>query len=47
MGDYIIRKTFINLVREVQTFLEKSIDSDMDLFGLTYKTLRDSHETAY
>ena len=41
MSDFIIRKAFINLVREVDTFLDKGIDTDMDLFGLDHKKLKD------
>ena len=41
MSDYIVRKAFITLVREVDTFLEKGIESDVDLFGLTYTTIND------
>ena len=41
MSDYTVRKAFITLVREVNAFLEKGIESDLGLFGLTYETLND------
>ena len=41
MSDYTVRKAFINLVREVEAFLEKGIETDIELFGLTYETLKD------
>ncbi len=41
MSDYTVRRAFITLVREVNAFLERGIESDLSLFGLTYETLND------
>lgn len=41
MKDFRIRRSFITLVREVESFLEKDIQSDIGLFDLTYDKLKD------
>lgn len=41
MKDFGIRKSFITLVREVEAFLDKGIESDIGLFSLTYDKLKD------